>query len=243
MEAKASPLLRMEAVRFRWPGAAKDCLVVDRFEVLPGETVFVRGPSGGGKSTMLSLAAGVLVPTSGAMEFLGRSWAAMRPAQRDQMRGDHIGYIFQQFNLLPYLSALDNVLMACRLSPLRNQRAGGPDAARLAGQAILRGMGFDAGLWDRKATELSVGQQQRVAAARALMGSPELILADEPTSALDEPMRDVFMDQLMQSCRASGAALLFVSHDPRLARRFDRHIDLALLNSELNAPVGAPEAT
>jgi putative ABC transport system ATP-binding protein len=225
-----SPLLRMDAVRFQWPGAARPCLALEHFEIMPGETVFVRGPSGGGKSTLLSLAAGVLTTSSGSVALLGKSWQAMPAAQRDRIRGDHIGYIFQQFNLLPYLSALDNVLLTCQLSHVRATRAGGPGLALLAAQSLLRRVGFDEVHWHRRAAELSVGQQQRVAAARALIGKPELVIADEPTSALDEAMRDNFMALLMQSCRDAGSALLFVSHDGRLVHGFDRVVDLVQLN-------------
>ncbi|WP_353246960.1 ATP-binding cassette domain-containing protein, partial [Limnohabitans sp.] len=134
---------------------------------------------------------------------------------------DHVGVIFQQFNLLPYLSVLDNVTLPCRFSKLRRERcqaAGGPEASA---QTWLKRMGLPEGLWARRADTLSVGQQQRVAAARALMGQPELILADEPTSALDAALRHDFMDVLMQAARDAGSTLVCVSHDPQQAARFD----------------------
>jgi len=225
-----SALLSVDGVRFRWPCAGEDCIAIDQLDLLPAQTMFVRGPSGCGKSTLLSLAAGVLSPHRGTVRLLGKDWKSMAPAQRDRVRGDHIGYIFQQFNLLPYLSALDNVLLPCRLSAVRAARVGTSPAQQETAQALLQRVGFDATLWRRPASQLSVGQQQRVAAARALIGRPELVIADEPTSALDEPLRDSFMAMLMDACREAGSALLFVSHDPRLAAGFDRQVDLAQIN-------------
>nr|WP_292455955.1 ATP-binding cassette domain-containing protein [Methylibium sp.] len=101
------PLLSIEGLRFRWPRAQRDCVAIERFELLPGETVFVRGPSGCGKSTLLSLAAGVLTADEGTVRLLGSDWRALSPVRRDRLRADHVGYVFQQFNLLPYLSVLD----------------------------------------------------------------------------------------------------------------------------------------
>jgi len=185
--------------------------------------VFVRGPSGSGKSTLLSLIAGILTAREGEVRFMGRDWSQLSGARRDGHRADHIGYVFQQFNLLPYLSVLDNALLGCRFSTLRARRAG--DAGREA-ERLLERAGLPASLWSRRATELSVGQQQRVAAVRALLGRPELVIADEPTSALDEDLRDAFMRVLNEDCREAGSALVFVSHDPRLAAGFDRTVDI-----------------
>jgi putative ABC transport system ATP-binding protein len=221
--ANQLPLVALREVSFRWPRMSEDALRVARFDLAPGERVFVRGPSGSGKSTLLSLVAGILVAREGSASFMGREWSTMSGARRDACRGDHIGYVFQQFNLLPYLSVLDNALLACRFSPRRAERAGEPkrEAERLLARA-----GLGAELWSRKATELSVGQQQRVAAVRALLGRPELVIADEPTSALDEELRDAFMRVLVDDCAEAGSALLFVSHDPRLAAGFQRVVDI-----------------
>ena len=142
-----------------------------------------------------------------------------------------MGYIFQQFNLLPYLHVLDNVTLPCRFSAVRRERAiqasGSPAAAA---KQLLREVGLPEVLWHRLASQLSVGQQQRVAAARALIGRPEVVIADEPTSALDAALRDGFMDLLLGECRAAGSALVFVSHDERLAARFDARLSLADIN-------------
>jgi putative ABC transport system ATP-binding protein len=240
-DASSAPLLELDGVTFRWPAAANECVVIDSLHVRHGESVFVMGPSGVGKSTLLSLAAGVLLPSTGRVSLLGQSFSRLRTASRDALRGDHIGYVFQQFNLLPYLSAIANVLLTIQLSGLRSKRCGGARAGQEAAQSLLHDMGIDAPLWHRPAAQLSVGQQQRVAAARALLGRPELVIADEPTSALDEASKESFMDVLMQSCRAAGSALLFVSHDARLAGAFDRQVDLGQLNRA--ASTGAPAAS
>jgi putative ABC transport system ATP-binding protein len=155
----------------------------------------------------------------------------MRAGARDRFRADHVGFIFQLFNLIPYLSALDNIVLPCRFSALRRNRiaaAGSTpheEAARLAARLDL-----DPALLARSAAELSVGQQQRVAAARALIGWPGLVVADEPTSALDAERQRGFLDLLLGECAAAGAALLFVSHDRRLAEAFDRVVGLGTIN-------------
>jgi putative ABC transport system ATP-binding protein len=230
-QAAAEPVLSLRGVRFRWPRATSDVLDIAQLEVGNGERVLVRGDSGCGKSTLLSLAAGVLVPQSGDVSVLGQDWRQLSSGQRDRRRADHIGYIFQQFNLLPYLSVLDNVLLPCRFSRLRAQRAGAtPQAWRDAAGKLLEALRLEPAAWHRPAAELSVGQQQRVAAARALIGRPELIIADEPTSALDETRRDAFMELLVRVCAEAASALVFVSHDSRLAMHFARVIDLPVLN-------------
>ena len=226
-------MLQIEALRYAWPGAADDCLVIPALRVEAGRKVFLHGPSGCGKSTLLGLMAGVLVARVGRVSLLGQDWARLKGGARDARRADHVGVVFQQFNLLPYLTVLDNVLLPCRFSALRASRCvGGPAAAA---QALLQRVGLPAALWPRRADALSVGQQQRVAAARALIGGPELVIADEPTSALDAALRDDFMNLLMDACTAAGSTLIFVSHDERLAARFDQTLSLPQLNQAVAA--------
>jgi putative ABC transport system ATP-binding protein len=228
MEANVTPALALKALRFDYPGSRAGLLHIDHLDVQPGEWVMLRGDSGSGKSTLLSLAAGVLLANSGSAELLGQDWRALPAGRRDAHRADHIGYLFQQFNLLPYLSVLDNVVLPCRFSKRRAERAAqGPVAAA---RHLLEALQLESSLWARPAGLLSVGQQQRVAAARALVGQPELVIADEPTSALDDQRRDAFMTLLRQACTQAGSALLFVSHDARLASHFERVIDLHTLN-------------
>ena len=224
-------MIKLEQLRFAWPGSSADCVAIDYLQIAAGRTLFLHGPSGGGKSTLLGLLAGVLLPSQGRVSLLGRDWAALRGGRRDAWRADHVGYIFQQFNLLPYLSVLDNVLLPCGFSALRKERAlaVGGSAVAAAG-TLLAHVGLPQALWTRPAAELSVGQQQRVAAARALIGRPEVVIADEPTSALDAALREGFMDLLLGECRAAGSTLVFVSHDERLAARFDQQLSLAEVN-------------
>lgn len=214
-------MIDIEPLRYAWTPNGKDTLALGSLHVDAGKTVFLHGPSGCGKSTLLGLLAGVLTPQQGRVSLLGQDWAALRPGQRDAFRADHVGVVFQQFNLLPYLSVLDNVTLPCRFSALRRARCetgGGPEASA---QSWLQRMALPTELWARRADALSVGQQQRVAAARALMGQPELILADEPTSALDAALRQDFMHLLLQAARDAGSTLVCVSHDEQQAARFD----------------------
>jgi putative ABC transport system ATP-binding protein len=171
---------------------------------------------------LLSLLAGVTVPQAGSVAVLGQRISELGPAQRDRFRADHLGYIFQMFNLIPYLSVIDNVTLPLRFSPRRRKRLSDP-----AGEAkrLLAHLGMDE-LLDRPVTELSVGQQQRVAAARALIGSPEIVLADEPTSSLDRANSEKFVQLLFDECDRDRTTLVFVSHDHTLAQLFDRSITL-----------------
>ena len=227
-------MIEIRNLRFAWPGSPGHAplLDIEALDVGAGRSVFLHGPSGCGKSTLLALLAGVLVarpaPNAGRVALLGQDWAALPAPRRDARRADHVGIIFQQFNLLPYLSVLGNVLLPARFSALRAARCpGGPPAAA---RELLERMGLPAALHDRRALALSVGQQQRVAAARALLGAPELVIADEPTSALDAARRDDFMALLLETCAACGSTLVFVSHDERLAGRFDERLSLPALN-------------
>lgn len=226
-------MIEIHDLRFAWSRGAADCIAIPALEIAAGSTVFLHGPSGTGKSTLLGLLAGVLLPQQGSVSVLGQPWQQLSSAGRDRFRADHVGYIFQQFNLLGYLSVLDNVLLPCRLSKLRARRAAedGDGSAKAQAERLLGHMGLSPGLWHRPASQLSVGQQQRVAAARALIGRPELVIADEPTSALDAGLRDGFMALLLRECQAAGSTLVFVSHDERLAQRFGQRLALASINA------------
>ncbi len=219
----------LEQLTFAWPGAPT-LLRIDRLQVARGERVFLRGPSGSGKSTLLGLIGGVLAPTAGSVRVLGRPLHEISAPERDRFRGEHVGFVFQMFNLIPYLSVRENVLLALRFAPERAARIAAGDRANEAAR-LLAALGLDRALFDRPVTELSIGQQQRVAAARALLGRPELVVADEPTSALDHDARESFLKLLMQECAANGTTLLFVSHDPTLGALFDRKLSLPELNA------------
>lgn len=224
MVSPMAPAIHIRDLRFAWPGQTAPCLTLPALDVDQGEQVFIQGDSGAGKSTLLNLIGGVLLPREGRVQILDQALDALSAPARDRFRVDHIGFIFQQFNLLPYLSALDNVLLPCRFSATRAQRAG-PRPVEAA-RRLLDALEVDGSDAARPANTLSVGQQQRVAAARALIGRPALILADEPTSALDPRRQDAFITLLGKEVAAHGSSLVLVSHDPRLASRFDRCIAL-----------------
>ena len=217
---------------FRWQRDGATVLSLDAIRIARGEQVFISGPSGSGKSTLLSLLAGVTTAEQGSLQVLGNRLERLGGVERDHFRANHIGYIFQMFNLIPYLSMVDNVTLPCRFSRQRRdkaiKRSGTPEHEALRLLDHLD-MAHDE-LLGRPVTTLSVGQQQRVAAARALMGSPEIVIADEPTSSLDANRREAFVQLLFNECGESGATLVFVSHDESLEPLFDRRIPLKEAN-------------
>lgn len=227
-----TPLVAMRDVVFAWSPGAAPVLEIPSLEVAAAERIFLRGPSGSGKSTLLNLLAGVVLPQTGSVRVLGRELTTLGGPDRDRFRADHIGFVFQLFNLIPYLSVVENVTLPCLFSGRRRTRAetaGGTvkDEAR----RLLRQLDMDdPALLQRRVTELSVGQQQRVAAARALISAPELVVADEATSALDADRREAFLDLLFRECERAGAAVVFVSHDASVAHLFDRTVELGALN-------------
>ena len=226
----STALIELTDLGFAWPGQ-DELLDIPHFHLQRGETLFLMGPSGSGKTTLLGLLGGVQKPGRGTIRLLGEDLATLSAARRDRFRVDHTGYIFQQFNLLPFLSVRDNVELPCRFSRLRAERAAQRygSVSEAAGK-LLEHLGLRPELLERRADSLSIGQQQRVAAARALIGQPELVIADEPTSALDADARQAFLELLFGECRDVGASLLFVSHDQSLAALFDRSLSLAELN-------------
>lgn len=223
----ATTTIELSDVRFSYR-KDREILRIKQLEIPAGERVFVFGPSGSGKTTLLGLLAGVINATSGAVNILGQNLKAMSPAQRDAFRASHVGYIFQLFNLIPYLSVLDNITLPCRLSQERFRRLNGVPMQESA-RRIAEHLGIGQLLGDT-VTNLSVGQQQRVAAARSLIGTPELVIADEPTSSLDYDHRERFIELLFQECRQVGSTLVFVSHDRTLMPLFDRSISLSEIN-------------
>ena len=224
------PVLSLENLTFGW-SPDTTLIHIDHFKLGAGESLFLRGPSGSGKSTLLGLIGGVLTPRSGSIRIKGQDIVGMDSAARDYVRANHLGIIFQQFNLLPYLSVLGNVTLPCRFSPQRSARSRANHASPAhEARALIDSLGLPEDILSSPVGELSVGQQQRVAVARALIGGPDLIIADEPTSALDADNRDRFIELLNQERARFGTALLFVSHDGALAKHFDRQEDLMDLN-------------
>ncbi|MBT5901671.1 MAG: ABC transporter ATP-binding protein [Opitutaceae bacterium] len=228
--AASDDIVSIRDLQFGWGTGAPWVLDVSQLELARGASLLIHGPSGCGKSTLLNLLAGVLVPSGGSLQVLGQELTNLGSAERDALRADQIGFIFQQFNLVPYLSVIDNVTLPARFSAQRRTRAEAGDMS-LDGAAdeLLRELGM-ADARDRSVTELSVGQQQRVALARALLGAPAMIIADEPTSALDVDRRDEFVELLFRSVAATGSSIVMVSHDRELGARFDRVVDLREIN-------------
>ncbi|MDA1088834.1 MAG: ATP-binding cassette domain-containing protein [Proteobacteria bacterium] len=228
----ANIAIRMQGVRFRWRPQDPIVLDIPEFQVAKGEKIFIKGPSGSGKTSLLNLLAGVARPEAGDIDISGHRITAFSGRQGDTFRADHIGFIFQMFNLLPYLSMLNNVTLACLFSDVRRQRALGR-APSLDAEAsrLLQHLELDvSGLASRPVSLLSMGQQQRVAVARSLIGGPDLVIADEPTSALDADARQSFLDLLFREIAETGSTLLFVSHDAGLADSFDRSLAIADFN-------------
>ncbi|ARQ90152.1 ATP-binding cassette domain-containing protein [Stenotrophomonas maltophilia] len=222
----AAPVISLEDVQFGY--GMQLVLDIPRLWVEQGSSVLLRGISGGGKSTLLGLLAGVLLPGKGRVEVAGQALQNMGGAARDRFRADQLGVIFQQFNLLPFLTVRDNIALGLRFSRLRSARISGPLDAEIA--RLLQALQLNPELMQRRAGTLSVGQQQRVAAARALIGRPALLLADEPTSALDREAATAFLQLMSAQCQAAGTTVLVVSHDDSLQPLFDRTISLSEIN-------------
>lgn len=217
-------IVSLEGVSYCWRGKAAFELSIAGFSLAPAETVLLLGESGSGKSTLLSLICGTITADRGAVRVAGTDIASLSAGARDRFRAEHIGLIFQQFNLLPYASVLDNILLPLRFAPMRRARVADP---RGAARALCAELGLPVDALAAQAGALSVGQQQRVAAARALIGAPPLIVADEPTSALDAATQATFLNLLFAQTRSSGSTLLMVSHDARLAPHFDRVVEMS----------------
>ena len=231
--ADKSPVIEIANLSFAWKKQAQPVLNIESLQISRGERVFLRGPSGSGKSTLLNLLAGVTLPQSGVLKVLGQNMSALRSAQRDHFRAHHIGFIFQMFNLIPYLSVVENVTLPCRFSDKRKHKVLA-QAESLEQEAIRLLDHLDMAqdnVLHTPVNELSVGQQQRVAAARALIGSPELVIADEPTSSLDADRRSAFIELLFRECDSAHATLIFVSHDNSLQAPFERTIEFEQLNN------------
>ena len=220
--AETPNVIRMSGVRFVWPGRDAFSLTVDAFSLPAAKRILLIGPSGSGKSTFLSLICGILAPQTGEIDILGTDITKLAASGRDGFRAEHFGIIFQIFNLLPYGTVIDNVLLPLSFAPMRRKRATTNGRAEDEAVRLLTCLGLEPHLTrGPSAANLSVGQQQRVAAARALIGSPEIVVADEPTSALDRNRQAAFLDLLFTQVSDAGATLIMVSHDETLAGRFD----------------------
>jgi len=215
----AKPVLKLRKVFFRWPGRSSFSLSLADLTVSYGEKLLLLGASGTGKSTLLSVISGTLLPDQGSVEIAKTEITNLSASARDRFRAEQLGVIFQQFNLLPFGSVADNILLPLRFAPIRRNRV---KDAKSEVERLCAALGLPVDIGREKASSLSVGQQQRVAVARALIGHPPLIIADEPTSALDINSQDAFLDLLFTQAQTQGTSVVMVSHDERLGPRFDR---------------------
>lgn len=221
-------LIQVQNLQYRYPKATHDTLSIPEFQIEKGERVYLYGPSGSGKTTLLEIFAGILKATSGKVEIAGQDLAKLSEKERDQFRAQHLGYIFQSFNLIPYLSVQENIELPTHMNPHRPSKPNSEELRQTVHQLCQR-LGIES-LLSKKVTELSVGQQQRVAVARALCGKPDLILADEPTSSLDTDHRERFLQLMFELCEQSKTTVLFVSHDRTIQHLFSRAVSLESIN-------------
>lgn len=231
MSLSSIPAVHLQDISFSYGRRGNQnppLICIDTLRVEKGERVFLHGPSGSGKTTLLGLIAGVLTPQKGAVTVFGKDLTRLSLSARDRYRGSEMGYIFQSFNLIPYLTVRQNIALPCQVHPSRLARIAAPSLDQEI-EHIARRLDIEAHL-DRRVTLLSTGQQQRVAIARSVIGRPPLVIADEPTSALDQDRREQFLSLLLDVCNDGGSTLLFVSHDRTLIHNFDREISIAGLN-------------
>lgn len=220
MDAK---LIKIDSLNFHWKKNSDFQLSVPSLTINEGEKILLLGESGSGKTTLLSLICGFISPLSGNITLGNTSIDELNAKNRDRFRADNIGIIFQQFNLLPYAKVIDNILLPLYFSKQRLSRLNNPYQTALD---LCNSLRLPEQTKNMKASTLSVGQQQRVAVARALIGNPSLIIADEPTSSLDMSARKIFLDLMFSQISENQSTLLMVSHDPSLADHFDRTINI-----------------
>ena len=243
MQDSAGTAIQLSGLRFAWRPEDNPVLEIHDLTIPRGQRVFMAGPSGCGKSTLLGILAGIAKPQTGVVRVLGHRLEQMNGAARDRFRADHMGVIFQMFNLIPYLTVVENVTLPCRFSRRRYERANANGGLMVEAVRLLSRLGISDPLLHRPVTELSVGQQQRVAAARALIGEPEILIADEPTSSLDADLREEFIRLLFEACRRKPTTLIFVSHDKSLASLFDHTLRLPEVNLAVTAAANHAKET
>jgi len=219
-------IAEISQLKFAWRN--QDTLLdIPYFKMEPGERVLLSGPSGSGKTTLLGLMGGALTPQQGEIRILGKSFKSMKPAVRGRFRADHIGFLLPTPNLVPYLSALDNVVLACQFSHHKTLKVGSYFAQREAACRLLIKMGMqDQPLWFKKPADLTQFQQQQVMFARALLGEPELIIADEPTIEAEHRQRVLLLSSLLHECNSKGISLIFASSSPLMSDYFDLNLKL-----------------
>lgn len=228
--------INLENIFFKYESDQNFFLNINKFVVNQGDHLFIEGPSGCGKTTFLNILTGLIKPLNGSLQILGTDILSLNQAKADRFRADHFGIIFQCFNLIPYLSVIENILLPCMFSEERRQKAltNSPTLEAEANR-LCNELNIEKNLLAKSVEQLSIGQQQRVAIARALIGQPEIIIADEPTSALDNYNTQQFLDTLLDSCQKNNMSLIFVSHNMTLKSKFEK-----VVNLENESNVGDP---
>ena len=216
-------IIKIDTVKFYWSKKSNFKIFVPNLEIKKGEKVLLLGESGSGKTTILSLICGFLNPLSGNIFINGKTINQLSSKTKDEYRADNIGIIFQQFNLLPYANVVDNVLLPLYFSKVRSNNV--PNKREKVTE-LFKQLRLPDDIIQFKASSLSMGQQQRVAVARALIGNPSLIIADEPTSSLDADAQKIFLDLMFEQISENNSTLLMVSHDRSLSGQFDRLVDI-----------------
>jgi len=227
---KKDIILQLRKLEYTYPKSESAVLSIAHWEMNHGEHVFLSGASGSGKTTLLNVICGLLVPTSGVVDVLSQNIYQLKSSTRDAFRAAHLGIVFQQFNLIPYLSVIDNLKTARFFNQVIQQQSNLPSVESLA-KELLERLQLPVAILQQRADQLSVGQMQRVAIARALINQPKLLIADEPTSALDEDATHGFMTLLFDSLKQFGTTALFVSHDRRLSQFFEHKVSLSAINT------------
>ena len=215
--------IRLDSLRFYWSKVADFKIYIPKLEIGRGEKVLLLGESGSCKTTLLSLICDFLRPISGDIFLNEQKLNGLKANKKDQFRSDNIGIIFQQFNLLPYANVIDNITLPLYFSKKRDSRVTNHRETVLN---ICRSLQLSESTIAMQANKLSVGQQQRVAVARALIGNPSLIIADEPTSSLDASTQKKFLDLMFRQIEEHKSTLLMVSHDSSISNYFDRTINI-----------------
>jgi putative ABC transport system ATP-binding protein len=220
------PLIDLNQMKFSYSSeSSSQALNLPCWQVHERESVLLIGSSGSGKSTLLNVLSGLLCPDSGQVLVAGHALERLTARQRDTFRATQVGYVAQSFNLIPYLSAIDNIKLTNYFA--QNSNADSKDCDI---EPLLRELNITQAQWHKQVNRLSIGQQQRVAIARAIINKPQLLIADEPTSALDQANRDQFMSILMTTADNHNMTLVFVSHDLSLKRHFQRVDSMSDIN-------------
>lgn len=211
-------------LEFSYSKNSKPVLIIPNWQIKIQEHVFLYGPSGSGKSTLLNLLSGIIHPKQGTIELLGTDFTALSARKKDQFRAKNIGVVFQEFNLIPYLSLRENLSLTGHFASVDK------NTLNASADDMFSQLDLSPSLLSAPAHALSVGQRQRVAIARALVTKPPLLIADEPTSALDTGRRNEFMELLLNVANTHETTVIFVSHDMSLSSFFTQTVNLTDIN-------------